>query len=60
MVNSGIRTPPQKTVESHKHIGSHIRINDLGPVGGHIVALKFGVDDVAVFLGIGTPSSQEF
>ena len=48
-----IGVPPQKTVETDKYILAQVGIDNIRPVSGDIIPLQPGIDDVAIFLGIG-------
>ena len=50
----GVRLTPQESVKPHEHIFPQIRFNDLCAMGRDIKPLKPGVDDVALFLSVGT------
>ena len=51
-----IGPPSQKAVKPDKYGFTQIRLDDFSAMGRDIVALQHGIDDVAVFLGVGALS----
>ncbi len=48
-----VRQPVDEGVKAHEDLFSQARMDQLGPVGRHVVALQMRVDDEAVLLGVG-------